>query len=407
MNPMIAFYGANGMAEMVYLLPLALGWALFLRWTRTPRWQYLPLSGLVFAFGVLARYEVVFWAGIVAVGIVAVLVRARATVDRIEASMLTFGAPPLYGFLLWSFLTWEILGKPFAWFSGAAPTTPAATAGSSGASAVHLAVSALREQAGLFAATFVVAALVLLVAVRRRSVPGLLVAATLLASPLIAIGLVAASRNPGYLELRYNMRAMPLTVIAVGWLLSTVEPRRRRAASVAAVVLFVASIPLTARTMWASGLGFDRVFVRGILEGQRDVAGAEQRTSACRVALYAREHVPARNAILTDDAQTFDVMLCDGHPERYFDRVDRGDIGWTRALDAVFARRGPVGSVRYLLVARGLRGRLDLMVQRHPSLRAGPLPRFVTPVLVDPSFALYRLRPPDTALSLDQRIEMR
>ena len=55
------------------------------------------------------------------------------------------------------------------------------------------------------------------------------------------------------------------------------------------------------------------------------------------MASYINANIGGRSTILTDNAQTFGVILLTGRPEVFFDRVDRGD---GRFEQVVIARTG-------------------------------------------------------------------
>ena len=55
---------------------------------------------------------------------------------------------------------------------------------------------------------------------------------------------------------------------------------------------------------------------------------------------YIQAHVHSRNAILTDDSDTFAVMLLTSHPDWFLDRIDNGDSYWSDVLASPFGRVG-------------------------------------------------------------------
>lgn len=388
LNPMIFFYAVNGMAEILYLFLLTLAMALFVRWARAPRWHDLPLVGFAFAFGVLSRYEVGAWLPLVLVAVVAVLMTRRVAVAQIEAALLALIIPVGYALLLWTFLTWEILGDPLAWFKALFPRSAGTTAASPEPLG-GLIVDALQIHLTLFAPAVVVAALVLTVAVRRRSIVGLALGASLLLNLATTLFILVRSQSTTFLELRYNMRGMPLVLIGLGWLLMTFAPARRRVAGMAAVAGVALAIPVTGWTMLTNDhVGAERVFLRAVLYGETVNYVDEQRA----VAELIRERIPGRDRVLTDDAQTFGIALLDGHPERYIDRIDVGDMAWLRLRDH------PVGRVSYFLVRRDPLGS-DLIAQRYPGLNdpSRPAPTFAREVFQQGRYVLYAIdwqRPP-------------
>jgi hypothetical protein len=192
---------------------------------------------------------------------------------------------------------------------------------------------------------------------------------------------------------------MPLTVVAGAWLLSLAPVARRSRGAALLLAGLVLSAPASAATMLVTNneLG-ESAFLRGLISGASQdgrpgpkgsgISVADQR----EMARFVVAHVRGRNAILTDDSQTFGVILADGHPDRYFDRIDRGDEAWFAARDR------PVGRVDYLLVKRSAtraRNRVffDRIVDAYPALGSTERPpRFVRLVHANPTFALYLVR---------------
>ena len=391
LNPMIFAYATNGMGEIVYLSFLTFALYVFLRWVERPRWQLLAVLGIAFALGVLARYEVGFWFPIVAVGVVVVLLQRRADGDRIEASLLALTAPLVYALTLWTFVAWTILDDPLGWLTILIPKTRGEVE-QEGLVGIGEAVRSIAsEQFGLFPLAFLLIPVVLVVAARRKSVAGYVLAGALLVNFASSFAILARSGNAVYLELRYNMRALPIAVLAIAWLLSTVPKRRRQVAALVAVAAVALTIPVTAVTMLDNPRGDDGEWVRSVIDRtpSAHLAAAidDEHDMATRIVALG----PQQSAVLTDDALTFGVLLFDGDPNRYFDRIDLGDKEWTKVRDAIFASGGPIGGVRYLLITRSP-GLIDELVEPYPFLRTGPLPPFLHLLYRNNSYVLYELR---------------
>ena len=389
LNPMILFYSANGMAEIVYLFFLSLALYCFLRWTLAPRWQDLVFCGGAFGFAVLSRYEVAFWLPLVIVGVLAQLIRQRAAVAQLESSFIALVVPALYGLALWSYLTWTITGDALGWLKILIPKTaeenPFAVAAAPQTG--DLLAQVFMVHATLYPPTFVIPLVLFIIAWRKRSMTAAVFGAAVLVNLLSEVAILLRSSNTVYLELRYNMRAMPVAVIAIGLLLALLPPARRRLAGIGALVLLALAIPASAATMLTSPwVGQDRQFMRSLLYGESGSI-VNQRT----MAEYIRERITGDNVVFTDDQQTFGIQLLDGSPTRYFDRVDIGDARWAEVRDRIFARGEPVAGVRYILVRRDpLLG--DLIALPYPSLATTQgVPAFLRLEFVNANYALYRI----------------
>jgi hypothetical protein len=62
---------------------------------------------------------------------------------------------------------------------------------------------------------------------------------------------------------------------------------------------------------------------------------------------YIKANIADPNSILTDNSQTYAVMLLTGRPDLFFDRVDQSDGPWKEAA------RKPAQYVDYLLISTG------------------------------------------------------
>ena len=405
LNPMILFYATNGMAEIVYLALLVAAVYFVLQWYLTRTTSALVLAAAASSLGILARYEVAAWVAVLTVVIGAALVRQHVSRAQLQASLVAFLAPVVYGVGLWVFFNWLIVGDPLHFVrhqlpgpatSSAGGAGPAPATVSEGRGAGELAVILLDLNWTLFPLTVVVvAALAALVAV-RRDVMALTLAALIALNALATAAIVWASGADSYLQLRYNMRAMPLALVGAAWLyVAARRPRLRAAVVGATLALLLVSIPATWRTMQTYPLQyFEEAFIRALATG-RDQEGTRSRgdreagkddyyvgvPAERRMAAEVLRRVDGPARVLTDDAQTFGVMLFTGRPDLFLDRIDRGDAAWYRTLDA------PWGAVDYLLVTDS---EDDRVVQRYPSLLADGVPGF-SRVHAEGGFALFRV----------------
>ena len=102
----------------------------------------------------------------------------------------------------------------------------------------------------------------------------------------------------------------------------------------------------------------------------------------------------SRGSILTDNAQTFGVMLLTGRPDLFDDRVDAGDAAWSDAA------HDPAAHVDLMLLSRDTSR--DLLSRLYPAAAAGTDPALV-PVLTTDRYVLVGVpsgyvRPTDAAV---------
>lgn len=398
LNPIVLYFAVNGMAESLYLFLLALAVAHFVRWSEAPRWQELPIAGTALALGILARYEVGAWVPLLVAGAVAVLIRARASIARIEAAVLALVVPCVYAVALWTYVNWVLTGDPTEYLAVAN-----AIQEEPHGSALWYVGRTLTTQLALFPLTAAVLAGTLWLGIRRRSPVGLVLAASLLVPAALTMTFAIETRTEVPLLLRYNLRAIPLTLIAGAWLVASLPVAARRRGVLVLLAGVLLSAPATVATMLrADGQLGEASFLRALVSGESQdgkpgpkgpgLSIADQRDMAA----FVSARIPGRGRILADDAQAFGVMLLDGRPERYFDRIDRGERAWFRA------RNNPVGRVDYLLVKRGATQAedpvfYDRILQAYPGLGTGEPPPFARPVHENGTFSLFRVQGPRTS----------
>jgi hypothetical protein len=91
------------------------------------------------------------------------------------------------------------------------------------------------------------------------------------------------------------------------------------------------------------------------------LAGLDPRADRA-MARYVLAHVHRSDAILTDDAQTFGVVLLSGRPDLFVDQIDHGDARWLQAAEH------PYRKVRFLLISDIA---IDLLNRMYPHPRRG------------------------------------
>jgi hypothetical protein len=397
LNPMVLFYATNGMGEIVSLFLLTLALHALMSWHRTQEVRHLAVLSFALALGFLARYELLLWASAVGAFIAISLIVRRARASAIEASLITYLVPIVYATGLWMFLNWTIVGNPLYWLkSETSSETGVAVAGQVRPSALSALGDVLTLNADVFLPTIVASAALIAVWLYRRDGMAAGICIFLLLNAAFTGLLFYVSGNHQYLELRYNIRPMPAVIAAIAWLfLITKSQRGRNAIWAVSFTLLLAVYPLTWRTMETSSGGFlEDAFVHAlptfddqtgttahVLGSQVRVGSTDERA----MARYITHHVHGSDAILTDDAASFAVMLFDGRPGVYLDRIDVGDTAWHRVL----AR--PWGKVGYLLTSpRSAAGGSDLAIQRYPSLLHAEAPGF-TRIYGNSRYTLFRV----------------
>jgi hypothetical protein len=393
LNPEFVFYACNGMPDAAYLFLLAGGLYCLIRWYMYEESLYLIGAGVTFAFCMLARYEFIIWAVAASLLIGATLVRREATRARIEGSVITYMAPVVYGLALWTLFNGVIVGRPFEWLTNGSSTTLAidsdqvAHHGSVGLAEV--AHRLLELTLGVAPLALIAIPVLLYVFLRESDVMSLALAG-FLALGLAIVGADALINNDLGILLLENGLPLALTaVFAAAWLFRSQVPARV-AIWVTTLAILAAGIPLAWSAMQHYPYqNLEQAFVRAVKtgksqEGASSIGGftvgiePERQMAAYIDRVVGHE----RHAILTDNAQTYGVIMLSGRPQDFDNRVNQGDGPWYAV------RENPYGKVGYMLIAYHTPG--DLIRQRYPEAAAGGNPN-LTPVFHTSRYVLLRV----------------
>lgn len=376
LNPMFVFYASNGMAEAFYLLTLAIALYCFVEWYLSEEPRFLIGAGMALSIALLTRYSLGIWAFFMALTIGLALQRRGARGDEVEGSTIAFLAPVVYALALWILFNLLIVGSPFGWL-----TDQEAVVAVNSASAMPADLSwgdvvgrVLQVHAGLFPLAFAAfAALVIAFAVQRNDMA--LWLAVFIALSMVVVGVNAyGQQEQGLLKLRDAMPAGLAALVGAAWLMYSFSGLRLVVWGVSLAVLVVGIVSSWSLMRTYPFQNQEQAFVRALetgadQEGSSSIGGynvgirPEQRMAA-----YIKRNVEQGETILTDNAQTFGVILLTGRPELFFDRVDRGDARWRSAL------ADPYGRVDYVLVASDSAG--DEVRRVYPTAASTGVPGF-------------------------------
>ncbi|MCU1453702.1 MAG: hypothetical protein JWN46_1848 [Acidimicrobiales bacterium] len=270
LNPMVVYYGANGMSEAAYLFFLILAVRHLMRWTTTRALTPLVWTGVALGLGYLARYETIA-ATCAATAVVFALSFRAAGGERKQrilagvAEAVVVAIPALAAFAAWSLISEVITGSAFQQFTSIYGNSSQIAI--SGAGLVgHQSGWPLPVYAGLQLLAFgvgapIVVLLGLLVAKRQHD--GRLVAAVAVIGTCVAFsyGIFVSGRAFGWLRFYLPVTllvslCLALMVGAAGRPRLAGGPRRSTgAATVVAILVAVSALPTTAWAMFDRRLG--------------------------------------------------------------------------------------------------------------------------------------------------------
>ncbi len=201
LNPMIVYYGANGMAEAVYLFFLTFAVYFLIRWRQTHHNHLLAFVGFGIALSMLSRYEIVPFAALLAAGLTLVILTTWGKRERarsLESGLVLYLAPVIYFGMAWLFFNWLILGDPLYFLAFGATTADVAT------SQQDVAGVAARDLGTTDVAVYLTKLNLALFPLTVAMVPALIVTAIMRRSPLSLV-IAGAGRH----ERRRDRPAVP------------------------------------------------------------------------------------------------------------------------------------------------------------------------------------------------------
>jgi hypothetical protein len=226
LDPMILYYGGNGMSEGLYLFTLVTSTRYLLRWMHDRDLRSLAYSAVALAFCYLTRNEAALGAvmGGLAVGVVSYGRAVGSRKSRIRtgtSDLMIFGAPAFTAALGWAICSYIIIG---AWVDGGALSTRLAHQKGNGGTIDGRFLYEFHAVGALAPFLPILLVVAAFVAFRRRD-PGIL-------APLSVLGGSLAFDTLSYLSnsidsaLRYWIAVVPLAVLLLGSLVAAAQTPR-------------------------------------------------------------------------------------------------------------------------------------------------------------------------------------
>jgi hypothetical protein len=391
-NPMWLFYSGNGMSEAVYLAMLAFSLYCFVSWYETTEPRFLIGAGFGIALLIVTRYAFIVWALLVALLIGVALVRRRASRVEVEGSVVAFAAPVVYALALWILFNALIVGDPFGWLTDATSTqavnaTGIETSGSLGFDEVSRRL--LQLNVAVFPLAFAAVPALVIAFLGQRNDMALWLASFIVLG-IVIMGVHAfVAQNEALLTLRDSLPMALTSLVGAAWVYRSYAGFRLVVWAITVALLVVNLV-----TAWVGMRDYpfqalEQAYTRALFttetqEGTSSRGGFNVGVDPeAQMAEYVKQNVTGKNAVLTDNAQTFGVILLTGRPGEFLDRVDKGDAEWNSVLS------DPWGEVDYLLVAYNPRSG-DLIQRRYPRINAGGVPG-MTPVFRTDRYVLVRV----------------
>ncbi|MGV0642570.1 ABC transporter [Mycolicibacterium sp. XJ2546] len=395
LNPMIIFYGANGMSEAPFLFFMSWAVRRLIMWMFDDDVHHLVTAGgIAMGLAYLTRYDAVACiaaAGVLVGGTTYLRARPVPRLRRALLDMVMVSGPGLAAFLGWAGVSWLITGEAFGQFTSQYGN--AAILEQSGHSAPNFGEGLTFAAICITLLAPTLMPLTILAVARRRRAPDWHV----LAPPVAIFGAALAFQTISYATgstfpfLRFYIIAVPLAaclaMLAVpdGVLapakrrgkFATARPAagaagRRRSWAVYAPVAaaFAVAIPVTAWGMGQPEYAPQEYALGAVLAPQPDSVderkAIEHRVAASfsterEIADYLERLDLPDGSVIVDTEYGFAILAASSRPRMF---VVPSDPDFTAVLNAPTAH-----SVRYMLaIPREGRGTADALNLRYPTL---------------------------------------
>jgi hypothetical protein len=366
-NPLVVLYASSGARHFIWIAFVVTAIGALFAWYVTADIRFVMIAGLAFSIASLAGYSSLIWFILGAMMIGGILARLGSDGTEVEGTVVGFAAPTVYVIALWTAFNLLLLHHPFAWIT--ASSDAAASGGLDSISVVEL----LRATGDLVfygapLAIVVLPALIFTGFARGNSF-ALWLGVLLAGSILLPAGAVALKLTDSPMLMRNALPILLFAVIGAIWLARSADAGNTLVTALLVLGLLV-SIPWTFQAMKTYRYqNLESSFAAAVSTGQSQ-EGAQTTNgevvgivSEQAMADYILNNVSQRSSILTDNAQTYGVMLLTGRPDLFFDRVDKSDGPWKTAA------MHPAAYIDYMLLSTNSSG--DLLSRLYPDAAAG------------------------------------
>lgn len=364
LNPLVILYASTGSSQIVWISLMLAGVSSVVKWFVTAQIRYILVAGLTFSIASVAGYGSLVWALLAALLIGIVLQRHGARQAEVEGTVIGFASPVVYVVALWTVFNAVILGNPLSWLKRSVSGDTRV-----GGSLPDRLLDVLQDLGEVVLATspltIIVVPMLLVAMFRRRDEMAGWLAVCILAALALPAVAVLIRNDDTHLLMRDGFPVLVLTVAGACWLIRALDAGQAAGALLVIVGLLGSAAFSFYKMTDYPHQNLESSFVEAVTSGKSqegEITAAGQQVgilSEEAMAGYIRRNVTARGSILTDNSQTYAVMLLTGKPELFFDRVDRGDAAWFKAANA------PGSKVRYLLLSRSIED--DRLSQIHES----------------------------------------
>ncbi|WP_109332920.1 ArnT family glycosyltransferase [Rhodococcus oxybenzonivorans] len=392
LNPMIIFYGGNGMSEAPFLAMMCWATRRLIRWCTTDDIHDLLAAGFALGLAYLARYDALAAGLAVTVFVFAVTVLRRGWRNRFAQmrpallDAVLVGLPTAMAFFVWATISWLITGQALQQFSSTyGNASILAQSGGGSTDTVYAVLFSAAESLVLGPALPLLVPIAAALAWRRRDLEVL--AAVVVLASVLGFATYSYARGMTFPFLRFYLCALPLMAVLALQLVPAGDPlvERRRGPSgfvrarfagaptvpaALAAALVVLTPAVTGASMLSPTLSSQQYALRSVVFPSSTDTSDHRATERRILASFTTERELARyldalalpeGSVLMDTVYGFAVYTATERPRTF---VIPSDQDFTSVLN-----RPAEHGVQFLLaVPNSGRGESDAVNRRYPTL---------------------------------------
>lgn len=344
LNPMILFFGANGMSEAIAICFIVASTYFLISYLNTKRITYILKLGASVSLAVMSRWEM----GALIPVIILILATSvylnpiNKRFQKAEGIILLFSTPVIFTIVIWILANWVIMGNPFNFLTSIYSNTSQSgqlfqqeyvfkeLLGNFGT--VFLFVS--KRIFFLYPAYLVIGTLIFIKAIKNKKTL-LPISLLLLSLPILIFQLALLYKGQSFGWLRFFIYIIPFTYIFVGYLILDLKNNYRAIVLSCIIVLLSLSSISSLYAMSNPNLGREEnQFINAILKGDTSYLRDRERGGA-NASTATGVNVPATNEIvnyinknikfkkiLIDDFMGFPIIYLTQQPSLFVETID-------------------------------------------------------------------------------------
>jgi len=370
-NPMILFYGANGMSEAIAIFFYSLSTYHLIQYLKKGKIPTIIAMSISVSLAVMSRWEMVLLIPILitSLGVHTFLKVRRNRLTRSEAYILIFATPVAFTILVWLIFNFTIMNDTFHFmksiYSNSAQSASLIQSSNSFAqlkgnilmTTGYVLIRVFYAQLFFFPLSFLVA--LKAIVSKNKVLYGSLVATPL---AIVCFHLLLLYKGQSFGWLRFFIYVIPSTYLLLALVLTDIKKQaNRRLIFIISTILLIGSSLWTARAMSLPTIGREEnKTINAILYQDKSFIANDTYEADVEVAQYILTQT--KNRILVDDFTGFPIVYYTDKPSRFIETIDND---FDLALEDPYA----FSDLDYFLVRKkeGV-GDLDAINRKYPSM---------------------------------------